>query len=90
MAIPKLDGMRIHQPAWLTPMIVGVKRKYILQKDIGTGAFATVHKAVDHENGNIFTGLPLPHDRPDQTRDVHATPLECLACAWQAARASSI
>jgi hypothetical protein len=61
MAMPRIDGVRIHQPAWLTPKVVGEKRKYILQQSIGVGAFATVYKAIDHQNGNVFAAKEFKH-----------------------------
>ena len=53
-ATPTINGLKIQAPGTATPMIVGRKRKFVLQNIIGTGAMALVYRATDYETGDTF------------------------------------
>jgi hypothetical protein len=67
-AMPTMNGLRVQPPGKVTPMIVGSKRKFVLQKVIGTGAMALVHRAVDFETGDVYAAKEY---KLDEHTDFH-------------------
>lgn len=53
-ATPSIGGLRMRASQAVTPVIVGRKRRFVLQDQIGVGVTGSVHRAVDYETGDVF------------------------------------
>lgn len=63
-AVPRIDNLGFHGPQTVTPAV-----RYVLQEEIGSGAFGTVYKAFDSCTNRVYAAKTIRASyKPDEIR----------------------